>query len=392
MIVDLVVVALAVVFVIGGYQQGFIASIASFVGFLGGAVIGLQLASPVAKAVTDSSVGRVVVAVVVVLGSALLVQLSLVWAAHKLRGKVTWEPAQVVDRVLGALVSGIAALLVAWMVATPLATSRLPELARAVRDSQVVGAVDAALPTPVRALYDSLRDLVGQQGLPDVLDPLTPTIVTEVDPPNSELANSPAVAQDRDAIVKIVGQAPSCSREVDGSGFVFAEGRVMTNAHVLAGVESVDVETTIGDFEATPVYVDEQTDVAVLDVPGLPIAPLQFAGEEATSGADAIVAGFPHGGPFTVNPARVREIGEVRGPDFRDQTTVIREVYTLRGIVQPGNSGGPLLATDGTVLGVIFASSVDDPDVGYALTADQVANAASAGIGALDEVGTGACS
>jgi S1-C subfamily serine protease len=165
----------------------------------------------------------------------------------------------------------------------------------------------------------------------------------------------------------------------------------MTNAHVLAGVSNPVVHAGGDEYDATPVYVDEEVDIAVLAVPGLPETPLPFAPAPTNSGADAIIMGFPGGGPFYVGPARVRDRGEISGPDFRNTQTVVRDVYALYGIVRAGNSGGPLFATDGSVLGVVFASAVDDPNTGYALTALQVADAARAGSTAATGVDTGPC-
>jgi len=193
------------------------------------------------------------------------------------------------------------------------------------------------------------------------------------------------------SVVKVSGIAPSCSRQIDGSGFVYAPERVMTNAHVLAGVTDPVVHAEGEEYDATAVYVDEETDVAVLSVPGLPEVPLAFTKQPADSGDDSIIMGYPGGGPFYVGPARVRDRGDISGPDFRNSQTVVRDVYALYGIVRAGNSGGPLFATDGTVLGVVFASAIDDPNTGYALTAQEVADAARAGSTATAEVGTGAC-
>ena len=164
------------------------------------------------------------------------------------------------------------------------------------------------------------------------------------------------------SVVKITGIAPSCSRQIDGSGFVYARERVMTNAHVLAGVGHPKVYAEGRVYAAHPVYIDEETDVAILDVPGLPEVPLAFAPQPAATGSDTIIMGYPGGGSLYIGPARVRDRGEISGPDFRDRRTVVRDVYALYGTVRAGNSGGPLLSTDGKVLGVVFASSVDDPD------------------------------
>jgi len=260
-----------------------------------------------------------------------------------------------------------------------------------VRQSSLVQAVDRTVPSPVRSLYDSLRDAINRRGLPDVLDPLTPTQARDVPVPDPELIDSPVVTAVQGSVVQIRGIAASCSRQIDGSGFVYAPQRVMTNAHVLAGVTEPKVTAEGETYDATAVYVDEETDVAVLLVPGLPQVALNFTSAAVDTGADAIVMGYPGGGPFYVGAARVRDRGEISGPDFRATQTVRRDVYALFGQVRAGNSGGPLLAPDGSVLGVVFASAIDDPDTGYALTAAQVSDAATGGQTALAQVDTGPC-
>jgi S1-C subfamily serine protease len=295
------------------------------------------------------------------------------------------------DSAAGAVVSAASVLLVAWMIASPLASSPFPQVSSQVRQSALVQAVDRAVPDGVRVVYDNLRDAIERRGLPDVLDPLTPTQVRDVPAPDEALTNSPVVASVRSSVVKVSGIAPSCSRQIDGSGFVYAAERVMTNAHVLAGVGDPVVHARGEEYDATPVYVDEEVDVAVLAVPGLPLPPLPFSTQRADVGDDAIIMGFPGGGPFYVGPARVRDRGEISGPDFRGTQTVVRDVYALFGTVRAGNSGGPLFATDGSVLGVVFASAIADPNTGYALTAKEVADAARRGRTALAEVSTGPC-
>ena len=390
-LVDLVLIGLALLFALSGFRQGLLVSATSIVGFLGGAVLGAQLAGPVADRVDGSSVTRVFAALVVVLAGALLGQILAGAIGRAVRSRVTWEPAKVVDSIAGAVVSAAAVLLVAWMVASPLASSPFPPVSSQVRQSALVQAVDRAVPDGVRSVYNNLREAIDRRGLPDVLDPLTPTQVRDVPAPDPNLQNSPIVAAVDDSVVKVSGIAPSCSRQIDGSGFVYAPERVMTNAHVLAGVSDPVVHAGDEEYDAMPVFVDQEVDIAVLAVPGLPEQALPFAQEPAGTGADAIIMGFPGGGPFYVGAARVRDRGEISGPDFRNTHTVLRDVYALNGIVRAGNSGGPLFATDGSVLGVVFASAIDDPNTGYALTALQVSDAARAGANATAEVGTGPC-
>ncbi|MDQ3733188.1 MAG: MarP family serine protease [Actinomycetota bacterium] len=389
--IDLLIVAFTVLFAINGYRQGLITSAFSFLGFLSGAIIGAQLGGPLASAITDDSVARVIIALVLVFGLAGFGQYSVGLIGTRVREVVTWRPARVVDSVLGTLVSALTVLVVAWIVATPLAASPFPSLASQVRQSHILQAVDGAVPDPVRTLYQSLRESLDRQGLPDVLDPLTQTVVPDVAAPNDALLNSPVVAQVRDSVVKISGEAASCSRGINGSGFVYDDERVMTNAHVVAGVDDPSVVADGSEYDATIVYVDEQIDIAVLAVPGLPQAPLPFGGIERDTGADALIMGYPGGGELRVGSARIRDLTEIQGPTFRPGGTVTREVYSLFGEVRAGNSGGPLLDVDGSVLGVVFASAIDDPLTGYALSADQVATAAVQGASSTSEVDSGPC-
>jgi S1-C subfamily serine protease len=389
--VDLALIALALLFALSGFRQGLVVSATSIFGFLAGAVLGAQLSGPVADRIDGSNVTRVFAALVVVLAGALLGQILAGAVGRAVRSRVTWEPAKMLDSVAGAFVSAAAVLLVAWMVASPLASSPFPAVSSQVRKSALVQAVDGAVPDRVRSVYDSLRGAIDRRGLPDVLDPLTPTRVRDVPAPDQGLLSSPVVNTVAPSVVKITGIAPSCSRQIDGSGFVYAPGRVMTNAHVLAGVSDPVVIAQGEEYDATPVYVDPEVDIAVLDAPGLPEAPLSFARTAAETGDDSIIMGYPGGGDFWSGPARVRDRVDISGPDFRDTHTVVRDVYALYGTVRAGNSGGPLFNTDGHVLGVVFASAIDDPKTGYALTGPQVAKAATAGSTAATEVSTGPC-
>src|SRR5215213_5072212 len=283
-LVDVVLIALALLFALSGFRQGLLVSATSIVGFLGGAVLGAQLSGPVADRIDGSNVTRVFAALVVVLAGALLGQILAGAIGRALLSRVTWEPAKVLDSVAGAVVSAAAVLLVAWMVASPLASSPFPPVSSQVRQSALVQVVDQAVPDSVRSVYENLREAIDRRGLPDVLDPLTPTQARDVAAPDGNLPTSPVVGQVSGSVVKISGIAPSCSRQIDGSGFVYARERVMTNAHVLAGVTDPVVEAEGRQYDAVPVYLDEETDIAVLAVPGLPQLPLTFAAQPVDTG------------------------------------------------------------------------------------------------------------
>jgi S1-C subfamily serine protease len=175
----------------------------------------------------------------------------------------------------------------------------------------------------------------------------------------------------RPAVVHIQGDADECRRRLMGSGFVTAPDYVVTNAHVVAGTQTVRLDTVLGVHEATVVYYNPGVDLAVLHAPGLGLPALPWAGTPAATGDDAIVMGFPESGPFEAAPARIRDELLIAGPDIYASGRVEREAYTVRGSIRQGNSGGPLVDTEGRVLGVVFGASVDQTDTGYVVTADE---------------------
>lgn len=388
-VLDLVLLGAVALFAISGYRQGFVVGVLAFVGFFGGGLLGTQIAPTIARKVVAAPL-QPVVGIIVVFVVAALGQLLAVMIGNAVRQRLRNPSARTLDSLGGATVSAIAVLLVAWMVATPLASSPYPWLASQIRQSVVIGAVDEAVPSQVRSVYGSFRRLLQRGDFPEVFGPLVPTRVAPVRAPDPAVVQDPVVDRARRSILKVVGTAPSCARRLEGTGFVYAPERVMTNAHVVAGVRDLEVQVGERNLAARVVLYDPQRDIAVLWVPGLRRSTLSFDGT-ASRGDSAIVAGYPLDGPFTAVAARVRGKQQVRGPDIYQDRTVVREVYALRATVRSGNSGGPLLSTDGRVLGVVFAAAADDPDTGFALTADEVAADAQAGRGATQRVSTRGC-
>lgn len=389
-VVDVVLILLMLLFAISGYRQGFVIGLLSFTGFFGGALIGLQVGPLLAELFSSNST-RVLVALIAIFGLAVLGQTLAGWLGSHLRHAITSQVGRTADDVGGAVVSLFAVMLVAWLVAVPLASSSLPWLASAVRNSALLTVVDRVLPPEAQALSRALRDTVDTNGFPDVFGGLAPTRSREVASPDPALAGSQVVVNGRRSVVKVLGSAPSCSRRIEGSGFVYAENRVMTNAHVVAGTRSVSVELDGDRHNARVVVYDPDRDLAVLYVPNLSAPVMPFAANEAAIEDDAIVLGFPLDGPYNAQPARIRDVGDITGPDIYESGRVNREIYTIRGLVRSGNSGGPLVASGGQVLGVIFAAAADDPNTGFAVTADEARSTASAGLDRTRVISTGSC-
>lgn len=387
---DVAVVAVAVLAAMSGWRYGAVASALAFLGVLGGLAAGIAVTPHLVGGVHDAR-GRLFLGILIIVLLAVCGEVVGVLIGRVARRFIRNDAARAVDSTVGALFQAVAVLVTAWLLAVPVATNTQTAAAGAVRDSWVLSNVDALAPSWLRAVPGRLSALLDTSGLPDVLGPFARTPITDVDPPDPSVVTDPGVVAAGAGVFEIRGQAPGCQRTLEGTGFVVAPRRVITNAHVVAGTSSVSVMTSDGPLPATVVLFDSQTDVAVLAVPGLTAAPLEFAQGPAHSGQDAVVLGYPGGGPFTASPARVRDMIMLTGPDIHHSTTVKREVYTIRGEVRSGNSGGPLLATDGTVLGVVFGAAVDDPDTGFALTSDEVADEVASAREWSGPVGTGAC-
>jgi S1-C subfamily serine protease len=389
-IADLVLVLLLIGAAISGYRQGLVTALLTLIGAIGGALLGIRVAPLLADQVADSA-AKVAIGIALLVAGVGVGELAGQFAGSWLTRRITGRPAQAVDRGLGLVGHTIAVLIVAWLIAVPLAAAPLPWLSSQIRSSAVLTGVNQVMPPAAMRVSGQLRELFVGSDFPQILAPLEPAPDTPVDPPDSSLGGNAAAVAEQGSIVKIRSIASSCAQEFEGSGFVVADGAVVTNAHVVAGSSSVRVETGGQSLPATVTEYDPEVDLAVLRVPGLRAPALHFAGAPADSGDDAIAAGYPMDGPFTLTPARVRARIELRGPDIYSANTVTREVYTLRAAVRPGNSGGPLLARDGTVLGVVFGAAIDNPDVGFALTAAEVQPVIAQGLADTGAADTGAC-
>ncbi|MFH9419975.1 MarP family serine protease [Streptomyces sp. NPDC017529] len=377
-VLDIVLLVAAVWFAVVGYRQGFVVGILSVTGFLGGGLVAVYLLPVIWNEITeDATPGTfaAVAAVAIVIVCASVGQALTTHLGNKVRRYITWSPARALDATGGALVNVLAMLAVAWLIGSALAGTSLPTLGKEVRNSRVLLGVQQVMPQQAGTWFQDFSSILAQNGFPQVFTPFSNEPIHSVPAPDPKLAGSPVAAQARKSIVKVVGTAPSCGKVLEGSGFVFAPHRVMTNAHVVGGVKEPTVQ--IGGegraYDAKVVLYDWKRDIAVLDVPSLSAPALRFAPDDASSGESAIVAGFPENGGYDVRAARVRSrIQANNGADIYHRGTVDRDVYSLYATVRPGNSGGPLLTPSGEVYGVVFAKSRDDANTGYALTADEI--------------------
>ena len=286
----------------------------------------------------------------------------------------------------------LSVLLIAWLIGTAVVNAPFATVTNQVNRSAVLRAVDGVMPSAARTMFSDFRSLLASGPYVQVFGALGAEPVLTVSAPDPAVLNSAGLVASRDSIVKVTGIAPSCSRRIEGSGFVISPQHILTNAHVVAGVtQDQTVTTRLGRrLAATVVLFDPERDVAVLYVPGLRAGPLGLAGP-VSLGSSAIVAGYPLDHSFTVVPARVGDDQLAQAPDIYQANEVTRQIYSIRADVERGNSGGPLLAPDGKVDGVVFAAAVGVKDTGYALTASEVRSDVNHGAAATTPASTQAC-
>lgn len=338
------------VFVIAGVVLGVIAA------FFAAPVVATWVPWPAVRALATilAAVGLIVVGHA--LGSSL---------GRAIRSGIEKGALSALDRILGGIVAGVTAALVASMVAFSVGQLGVPLLSRAIAGSAVLRVVGSLTPDPVESWLAQLRGVVVARGLPiitGVLPGSAAPAIPQVD------TGSVALNRAAQSVVRITGNAYACGVAQAGSGFVVADDRVVTNAHVVAGVTEPVIESPGGEtLSGSVVFFDPELDLAVILVPGLSAATLPL-GDTLTAGTDAAVQGYPYGGPFSARAASVVAVGTTPIMDIYGVSSHPREIYSLAADVREGNSGGPLLSLSGEVVGVIFARSADSETVGYAVT------------------------
>ncbi len=385
-LVDLAIVSLLALAVVHGITQGAAVQVLSFGGFWGGLWLG-ALIGPELSGLTEGPFTRAFLSLFVLFGLAVLGA-----AGGRVLGSHAWGALQrlklgIADALLGAIVAIVATLVAVWLFAILLTAGPTRQVAAAMHESAIVRALVDRLP-PAPTVFSRLQNFIDTSPFPRVFEGLEPTPTEPVDLPDDPTVQA-AVESAGAATVRVVGLG--CGGIQSGSGFVVAPNLVMTNAHVVAGIDRPTVEDRAGRHQATPVLFDPDLDVAVLRVQGLAAGPLPLVPGETERGSGGAVLGYPGGGPFTAGAGAVLRRFEAVGRDIYGSNLTRRDVYQIQGTVRQGNSGGPFVQADGQVIGVIFAASTSDPDVGYALTAPAVAPRAQEAQGRRDPVSTGRC-
>jgi S1-C subfamily serine protease len=386
-LLDWILIALLVLAAVTGFRRGALLQLFTYAGLLAGLVLGAILAPKFAGLAEDRFMQSLVALgsffAIAGIGDAVgWVVGSKVWVAAR-RSK--FGP---LDSGMGVVVGVAAVLLATWFVGFNLVNGPFPQVARQVRGSAIVRGINHVLPHPPSVLAE-VRNFLNRFGFPEVFAGLPPAPAGPVKAPTKAQA-AKAFREMQPSTVRVVGAA--CGHVQEGSGFVIGPSYVITNAHVVAGMDSPRVQEQHGGSQpGVPVLFDPKLDVAVLRVRDQPGPVLAMMGSEVERGAKGAVVGYPGGGDLTGSAAAVLRVLNAVGRDIYGDSTVTRDVYELQAVVRPGNSGGPLGLVNGGVAGLVFAASTTDPKVGYAITSAELGGDVKKALGRTKEVSTGPC-
>ena len=370
-----------------GLRLGAVVQVLSFGGVLAGLAVGAGLVLIISPHIGGQQAKTFVTLVL------LLVPAATLGGIGRQTGAKVWRSVRrahfgSLDAVVGAVVALFGAVVVAWLLSSMLVNSQFRLVSSQIEHSRIIQDVGNVMPNIPSALAP-VEHFLSNQGFPQVYVNLIQSAGPVRLPSNAAVRAAAEAAGASTLKVVAIG----CGQIQEGSGFVAAPGLVVTNAHVVAGTRTVNVEDSQRTYQATVVLFDPEFDLAVLRIPGLPDRPLSIDAGDVGRGTRAAVLGYPGGGPFTAVSAGVVQQFEAVGLDIYGQQTTSRSVYEIEAVVRPGNSGGPLVETNGTVIGVVFSRSVDNGDIGYALTTPGVLQRVHAAekVPAADAVATGAC-
>jgi S1-C subfamily serine protease len=387
-VLDIVLGLVLLGYLVSGLRRGFTRSLGAVLGLVVGAVAAFFLVPLAGGFIADSSWRTV--------GSIVLV-IALLIAGHALGSGIGRSiarrfedtPLRVIDRILGAAVNVVIAALVISLVSASVSSLGVPLLSQATGQSVVISTINRWTPTPVKSFLARVRSAAVTDGIPSIVEALG-GVTSTPDLPDIDTESDALQAASR-SVVRVSGNAFACGQSQSGTGFVIAPDRVVTNAHVLAGVTEPVVEARSGDVLAgTVVYFDPIDDLAVIAVDDLSAPALDLAPPLLVD-AEGVYQGYPYGGPFTTGPAEVLAVGTENVEDIYGASASPRAIYTIAADIQQGDSGGPFLTLDGTVAGVVFAKSANTPNLGYAMTNAELEPIVSGMPDFVDRVGTGTC-
>lgn len=387
-IIDLCIFILIIGSLFRGYSIGLTRQAGSTIGFVTGLFLGSALSnfivsheiSPVSKSLTSL--------LVVLAGGFICMTIGELLAIPLKERLAHVRSLNLFDGGLGSVMSVATLLFAIWLGAAILVLGPASSFQQTLKGSRILSSLTAHLP-PATSLLGSLNKLIDPNGFPQVFRGLEPSPSGNTSLPSLGSFASTVHAIEP-SVVKVEGTG--CGGIVEGTGFVVQPNLVATNAHVVAGVANPKVLDANGVHNTRVIWFDSDVDLAVLQVSNLAGKPLVLNTTEQPGDTPAVVLGYPGGGNFDAQPAVVIDHFAAYGRNIYDRGSTTRDVYSVRAKIIPGNSGGPLVSADGSVLGIVFATSTAYNNVGYALTGHQVAGELATAEQSTTTHSTGSCS
>jgi Trypsin-like peptidase domain/Colicin V production protein len=366
---DLVIVVFLIVFTYSGFRRGLSGVAFSLAGLLAGLFIGALVAPPTAQAITADRTTQPAFAIGIFLGIVLLIEAVGATIGFLIRQQTMRSIFGKADSGLGAALGLLGALAAAWYLGLMFSQSPWVSLDNQISGSAIERTLDGFMPRPP-AFLATIGNLLRPGNFPNPFSTIlnTPPAPVAIPP----LVNTPGIREAAKVTSKVIAVGCNGGAEA-GSSWPLAAGYLVTNAHVVAGSSSVQVQTPAGGhYAATVVLFDPNRDLAVLFVPGLRITPLTLFDKDPARGTGGAVIGYPGGASERVVAAAVSGTELASGYNIYGDAVVTRDIEVLAAQVIPGNSGGPIVNDAGQIIGVVFAASTTEPNVGYALSIPEV--------------------
>lgn len=386
-VVDVIIVIMAVSAIFRGRELGLARQLGSTLGFIGGMMLGVYL-QPYTTTLSDNSIEKSVIALSTILISAFSFLVVGEYIGIKVKSRMNHRAVHAVDRWLGSIIGTATLLLAVWLGAAILSIMPFSGPQEKIRESYVISRLNQSLPSTT-SVITGLSNLLEPNGFPRVFIGTEPTLPGNTTIPGIGADLQQVIDRSKDSVVKFEGVG--CGGIVEGTGFVISNDLIITNAHVVAGVSQPYVRDSNGQHTARAVWFDPELDFAIVRADNLAGAPLLIHDDIVPAGTRGVILGYPGGGNLTAGGAEVADHFTARGYDIYSRDTSLRQVYSLAAKVIPGNSGGPVFAADGTVIGVIFAQSTTHNNVGYALSIPQLSAAINQAQAQNRTVSTGQC-
>ncbi len=385
--IDFIIVLAIIISIFRGYSIGFVRQFLSTIGFFGGLFLGAKIEKyTVVWGHTANS--KSIIGLITTLGVAMILVTIMEYVGIIIKNKLVKIKINLLDSGLGSIISVITLVLGIWLIASLVNSLRVPQIQSYINQSKIITYLNSKLP-PAPIILSDLGKIIDPNGFPQVFINGEPAINQTAKLPQLSQFQT-IINQDENSVVKIVGQG--CGGIVEGTGFIAAPDLIMTNAHVVAGINKPYITTLFGrNYEARAVFFDPNLDLAILRVDNLSQSPIPISNQIYNNGTQGVILGYPGGGGLTALPASIINQIEATGQNIYGSQTVTRSIYELNANVIPGNSGSPMINSSGQVVAVIFAQSTNYAHVGYALTSPKVANELTRAERSTSTVSTGSC-